>query len=201
MAFAIGDLVVFDGFLDLLARSEVRCQLIGEFAVRLDVKRAIGAGDIGHGAGGGRYVRAVELTEEKVTVVTGDVVVENVAADRAAFIEAVGIVDCDRLDLAYALDVQGEQADVGVTGAIGDLVGDLLLQNFAVGEAHLGSIAQNIGVAAVRLDEERAVITLDFGDLAVALFGADALLVEETKEQIAVRCVIRKKISRNYIGF
>ncbi len=78
------------------------------------------------------------------------------------------VVDRDRLYLGYALDVQGEQADIGMTAAVGDLVGNLLLVRFTVGEADLGSVAQDIGVAAIGLDEEGAVVALDLGDLAVA---------------------------------
>lgn len=56
-----------------------------------------------------------------------------------------------------------------MAGAVGDLVGNLLLNQLAVGEANLGGIAQDIGIAAAGLDVEGAVIPLDRGDLAVLL--------------------------------
>ena len=139
-----------------------------------------------------------------MTIVAGNVVVQNVAADGAAFGEAVVIVNSDRLYLGYALNVQGEQADVGVTGAVGDLVGDLLLEQFTIGEADLGGVAQDIGVAAVRLDEEGAVIALDLGDLAVALLAPTLCWSKERRnrwplsdESLARRFPEITSVSRN----
>ena len=48
VAFAIGDLVVLDGFRDVLAGSQVFRQRVGELAIRLDVEDAMVADDVGN---------------------------------------------------------------------------------------------------------------------------------------------------------
>ncbi|EGE60729.1 hypothetical protein RHECNPAF_13600113 [Rhizobium etli CNPAF512] len=201
MAFAVGDLVVTKNFRVGHACIQIGRQVVGERAIRLDMERAIGAGNVGYGVRSGVYLGAQKLAQEHLAVVAGNVVVQNVAADGMAFGEAVGVIDRDRLDLGHALDVQGEQAEVGVAGAVGDLVGNLFDQRLTMGETDLGSVAQNIGIAAVGLDEERAVIAMDFGDLT-GLLGTDCLLVEGAQEQVTVvGGIVGKKIAGNYVGF
>src|SRR3954467_1763946 len=98
VALAIGDLVVLDGFRDVLAGSQVFRQRVGEFAIRLDVEDAMIADNVGNSveAALGADVGAIELTEEELAVVASNVVVQDVAADDAAFVEAVVVVDSNR---------------------------------------------------------------------------------------------------------
>src|SRR3954447_12132791 len=108
------------------------------------MERTVGSGDVGRCARIAVYSLAIELTEEELAIVAGNIVVQGVAANDVAFVEAVVIVDRNRLDLGYALNVQSEQAKIGMTAAVGDLVRDLLLDQFTIGEADLGSVAQDI---------------------------------------------------------
>lgn len=86
----------------MIAGRNILRQFIGEVAIRLDVERAIGTENVGNGAAIAVDVRAIELAEEELTIITRNVVDQRVAADQIAFVRAVMVVDRDRLDLGYA---------------------------------------------------------------------------------------------------
>ncbi len=169
----------------------------------MEVEGAVFAGDVGHLAQallGGDF-GAGDAAQIEQARFTHDVVRQDVSAHLVAFGEGELVVDRDRLD-RHAVDVEREDADVGVTGAVRNLVLHAFMIGHAGEEVDLGRVVERVGERAVRLEMEYAVGAGDVGHLTDS-FTQDVAAAEGTQVQQAVRAgrVVGQHVARNDLVF